>query len=327
MTPLNKPIRWLKAIDKYRANTCGGPSFGYDLCTRTISPEQARALDLACWNVAYCGAEPIRASVLAGFAERFGAAGFRNESLLPCYGLAETTLITSSVAPGQGYTQREIRDAGASARSFVSCGSAVEGSRIVLRGEDGAVCASSHATGEICIAGPHVSPGLWDGAARAIRPFADIFSHAGESYLPTGDIGAILDGALFPIDRIKDIIILYGAKIHAADVETTILEDPEAADVRAVVAFSVDEGRREKLVVLCELDRHARRKPDQTLLTDHLRKRVADAHGAVGVVELVPYGSLPRTSSGKIQRAVSKSLFLSGSLRLIKAEAGGTSYL
>lgn len=322
---VQKPIRWLKAIDRYRANTCGGPCFGYDLCTRMISPDEACALDLSSWSVAYCGAEPIRASVLAGFAAHFSGARFRKESFLPCYGLAETTLITSSVAPGEGYTRREICDSGVSSRSFVSCGPAVAGSRIVIRGEDGAVCDSSSAAGEICVSGPHVSPGLWDGAAHAIRPFAGVFSYAGETYLPTGDIGALLDGALFPIDRIKDIIILYGAKIHAADVEATILDDPEAADVRAVVAFSVDEGQREKLVVLCELDRHARKKPDQTPLTAHLRRRIADAHGAVALVELVAYGTLPRTSSGKIQRAASRSNFLSGSLRLIKVEAGDSS--
>jgi acyl-CoA synthetase (AMP-forming)/AMP-acid ligase II len=322
---VQKPIRWLKAIDTYRANTCGGPCFGYDLCTRTIPPEQARALDLSCWNVAYCGAEPIRASVLARFAEHFGGGGFRNEAFLPCYGLAETTLITSSVAPGSGYTQREIADPGASSRTFVSCGPPVEGSTIVIRGEDGAISAASNASGEICVAGPHVSPGVWDGAARAIRPFAELFFRGGKTYLPTGDVGAILDGALFPIDRIKDIIILYGAKIHAADVEATVLDDPQAEDVRAVVAFSVDEGQREKLVVLCEIDRHARKRPDQTLLREHLRKRVADAHGAVALVELVAYGTLPRTSSGKIQRAASRLNFVSGALRLLKAEAGEAS--
>ena len=319
---IQKPLRWLRAIDKYRGTIAGGPSFGYELCTRMISPEEAPALDLSSWRVAFCGAEPVRAAVMANFAERFRPAGFRGASLVPCYGLAEATLIASSVVPGTGFSQKQIvvRGANAAHRSFVSCGWAVAGSAIVLRDEKGSVCESGEGLGEICISGPHVSPGHWDAKRRSASPFESAFLHAGAEYLPTGDIGAFVDGELFPIDRISDIIILFGANIHATDVEATVMDDPQAPDIRAAVAFAADDGSREKLVVLCELDRQAFRGSDHAALAEYLRKRVAEAHGVVPLVGFVLYGTLPRTSSGKIQRSASKRKLLSEEAPVIKVD-------
>jgi acyl-CoA synthetase (AMP-forming)/AMP-acid ligase II len=319
---IQKPLRWLRAIDKYRGTIAGGPSFGYELCTRMISPEEAPALDLSSWRVAFCGAEPVRAAVLAKFAERFRPGRFRHTSLVPCYGLAETTLIASSVVPGTGVSQKDIvvRGANASRRSFVSCGWAVAGSSIILRDENGGVHESGEAIGEICICGPHVSPGRWNGASRSVLPFENAFSHAGAEYLPTGDIGAFVDGELFPIDRISDIVILFGANIHATDIEATVLDDSLAADIRAAVAFAADDGNREKLVVLCELDRQAFRSSDHAALAEHLRKRVAEAHGIVPLLGFVLYGMLPRTSSGKIQRSASRRKLLSEQALMIKVD-------
>jgi acyl-CoA synthetase (AMP-forming)/AMP-acid ligase II len=321
---IQKPLRWLRAIEKYKSTTAGGPCFGYELCVRMISAEQVRTLDLSCWQVAYCGAEPVRASVLAKFAEHFRPAGFRAEAFLPCYGLAETTLIASAVAPRSGFTEQEIVVQGSGtntlSRKVVSCGTPVEGSSIVLRDEKEVVDSSECKLGEICVSGPHVSPGHWNGEDRSVAPFANVFSYEGADYLPTGDIGAFVDGELVTIDRISDIIILFGANIHAADVEATVLNDPRSADVRAVVAFAVDDGVREKLVILCEVDRRPAKAIDHAALTDHLRKRVAEEHGVVPLLGFVAYGTLPRTSSGKIQRAASRKKFLSEQMPIIMVD-------
>ncbi len=319
---IQKPLRWLRAIEKYGSTAAGGPSFGYELCVRMISAEQVRTLDLSCWRVAYCGAEPVRASVLAKFAEHFRPAGFRSEAFLPCYGLAETTLIASAVGPGVGVSQREIavRGSGANAlrRKIVSCGGPVEGSSIVLRDENGSVCKEEQ--GEICVSGPHVSPGHWDGTNRSVTPFADVFAHEGANYLPTGDIGLIVDHELFPIDRISDIIILFGANIHASDVEATVLDDPLSGEIRAAVAFAVDDGSRERLVLLCELDRRSAKTVDHTALAEHLRKCIAEEHGVIPLVGFVLYGTLPRTSSGKVQRMASKRKLLSGQFAMTNVD-------
>lgn len=312
---IQKPIRWLRAIEKYRGDTAGSPCFGFELCTRTISPEQAGTLDLSSLKVAFCGAEPIRAAVLNTFAQRFAPAKFSANAFLPCYGLAEATLIVSSVARGSGLRQRKMRAWGSGEpRDYVSCGAAVEGSAILLRDPSGAV-------GEICVGGAHLAPGYWDGARRGIVPFPDLFVEDGTSYLPTGDIGAIVESELYVVDRLRDFLILYGAKIHAADVEATMLD--ESAAIRAACAFATDDGARERLVVLCETDRHTLA-GDTAGLAARLAKRVAEVHGVIPSIHLTAYGALPRTSSGKIQRSSARTKFLSGGLDLHKVETNTT---
>jgi acyl-CoA synthetase (AMP-forming)/AMP-acid ligase II len=153
-------------------------------------------------------------------------------------------------------------------------------------------------------------------------PFAKAFIHSGTQYLPTGDIGIFAGGELFPVDRISDTIILYGAKIHAADVEATVLDDPQARDVRAAAAFATDDGRRERLVLLCEIDRRSAGTPAHARLAEYVPNRIAEIHGVVPTVKFVTYGSLPRTSSGKIKRAASRAQFLCGEARLLRIEAG-----
>jgi len=301
---IQKPLRWLKAIERYRAHTAGAPCFGYELCVRAVAPEDAAKLDLSSWKVAFCGAEPIRAAVLDAFAQRFAPASFEANAFLPCYGLAETTLITAAAAPGSGYKQSEI-----ASRRFVSCGRPVEGSQLLLREEN-----------EICVGGAHVSPGLWDGARQTVVPFANLIETGGKTYLPTGDVGAMIDGELFVVDRLKDMLVLYGAKIHAGDVETTALE--RHGDIRAAAAFAIDDGRRERLVLLCEIDRRKLAALDRAALEARLAKEIAETHGVVPTVGLVAYGELPRTSSGKVQRFAARTKFLSGGWGVPNVAAG-----
>ncbi|HWA91127.1 MAG TPA: fatty acyl-AMP ligase [Rhizomicrobium sp.] len=307
---IQKPIRWLRAIEKYRSDTAGGPCFGFELCTRMIAADEARTLDLSSWQVAFSGAEPVRASVLNAFAERFAPAKFSAKAFLPCYGLAEATLIVSAAKRGSGVRQRTLQAWSSGApRDHVSCGAPAGGGSVALRGE-------REDAGEICVAGPHLAPGHWDGARRGIAPFPDLFAKDGQTWLPTGDIGALVDGELYVVDRLKDFLILYGAKIHAADVETTALE--ESPDIRAACAFATDDGARERLVVVCEIER--RRLGGAAALDARLARRIAEAHGVVPQVHLAPYGTLPRTSSGKIRRTAARTKFLSGELGLHKVE-------
>lgn len=308
---VQKPLRWLKAIERYRAGIAGSPCFGFELCTRTILPDDARALDLSSWEVAFCGSEPIRGRTLISFAERFAPAKFSANAFLPCYGLAEATLIVAAAPRGRGLRQERMKAWGSGApRNHVSCGKAVEGGLLTLRNASGS-------TGEICVGGPHLAEGTWDGSRRRIVPFPELFSESGTAYLPTGDIGAFADGELYVVDRLRDFLILYGAKIHAADVEATALD--EAAEIRAACAFAADDGTRERLVVLCEADRRVLA-AGTAALASRLARRIAEAHGVVPVVRFAVHGALPRTSSGKIQHAASRTKFLSGELGLHKVE-------
>ena len=303
---IQKPIRWLRAIARYGAHTAGAPSFGYELCTRTIGSDDAAGLDLSSWQRAFCGAEPVRANVLELFAQRFASAGFDEKAFVPCYGLAETTLITAASDPGQGLKVRDIARGADAPRRYVSCGKAVEGSTILLRDEHG----REATVGEICVGGPHVSPGQWDGKRGEVVPFDNILAENGQTYLRTGDLGTFIDGELMVVDRIKDILVLYGAKHHAMDIEMSALDSHP--DIRAAAAFAVDDGQRERLVVLCEIDRRKLAAVERPAFTRDVAKSISEAIGVLPTVEMLAYGDLPRTSSGKIQRFAAKTKFLSG---------------
>src|SRR5262249_14447767 len=98
---LQRPLRWLEAISRYRGTTSGGPNFAYDLCVRKATPEALAGLDLTSWRGAFNGAEPVRAEPLERFAETFAPCGFRPEAFYPCYGLAEATLFVAGGAVGR----------------------------------------------------------------------------------------------------------------------------------------------------------------------------------------------------------------------------------
>lgn len=305
---IQKPIRWLRAIDRFKATAAGGPCFAYDLAVRQCAEKDVEALDLSSWAVAFCGAEPIRRATLEAFAKKFAPAGFRASAFLPCYGLAEATLMVSSAKRGDG--EKALRpSAEAPAPDAVSCGFPCPRSHVLIRTADGAD-AQERTPGEIFVSGPHVSPGRWNGPDARVIPFAsDYLDERGRRYISTGDIGVIAEGELTPIDRLKDIVIIYGQKLHAADIERTALMQD---DVRAACAFSVDREAGAQLVLLCEVDRRRFREDGGAGLAPTIAKSVGEAHGALPQAHIFPYGSLPRTTSGKIRRSECKQAWLSG---------------
>jgi acyl-CoA synthetase (AMP-forming)/AMP-acid ligase II len=290
-----RPIRWLRAIDRYRATVQGGPNFAYELCTRRVGAEPAGELDLSCWRVAFCGAEPIRVKSLEAFARHLAASRFDRRAFLACYGLAETTLI-SSAGP-----LREVALAGDPfAFSRVSCGKPVPGCAIDVRAE----------TGEIFVSGPHVSPGRWSGELGAVVPWEGTIEQDGRRFVPTGDTGAISDGELVVLDRIKDVIAIHGRKLHAVDVEHVVM-DGAAGVIVAAAAFAVPSERGERLVTLCEVSARDIKHLDRAELKQSLCAVVGTALGVVPEIVLLRHGALPRTSSGKIKRHASRAEYLS----------------
>ncbi len=313
---LQKPMRWLRTISEQRATIAGGPNFGFDLCVRRAPADGGtEGLDLSSWKVAFCGSEPVRAATLAAFAERFRPAGFDPAALMPCYGLAEATLLVSARPYGAGVAELLTAgtDTGAPPLSRVSCGVTPPGSTVRLRPIEGGVAPE---VGEVCIGGDHVAQGTWSGEEQAVRPFAAAFTAPdGLRLLPTSDVGALVGGELAIIDRIKDIVAVYGRKLHAVDVEDTVLGAPSTVVV-AAAAFSLPVDGRESLALLCEVRARDLGNVDGAALMAGLRDKVAEAHGVVPVVGLLTHGALPRTSSGKIQRQRARALFLAGGLRL-----------
>jgi acyl-CoA synthetase (AMP-forming)/AMP-acid ligase II len=302
MSFMQRPLRWLRAIHEHRATMAGGPNFGYELCVRRVPREVVHELDLSSWHVAFCGSEPIRPAALIDFAAHFAAASFDPHAFLACYGLAETTLLCTA---GPFRTIPAPRIAGG---VLVSCGQAAPGCMITLRDEQGAEIRDG--TGEICVAGPHLAAGKWCGETGRVVPL----DTAEPGFLRTGDLGTLVDDELFVLDRIKDVIAIYGRKIHAIDVERPAIDGSHGL-VLAAAAFSVPHDKGERLVALCEVSARDLARVSQDTLRNDLRAIVSAATGVAPEVAFLRHGALPRTSSGKIRRHATRADYLAGRLR------------
>jgi acyl-CoA synthetase (AMP-forming)/AMP-acid ligase II len=317
---LQRPLRWLQAMQKFGATTAGAPNFAYDLCARQISDTEARKLDLSAWRLAFCGSEPLRPGTFRRFAERFAAAGFDPRAFLACYGMAEATLLVTSARVGAGISAVALDPN--SEQKVISCGTPCRGTYVLI--EPSAAVGGPPETGEICVSGEHVTAGFWDGASAAMRtdPERELVID-GRRYLRTGDAGLIRDGELYVVGRLSDMIIVNGANIHAEDIEATVLEMSEEEDLSAVAAFGVQAEQREELIVACELKRRAT-PADPLAILEMLGRAVADAHGVLPTeVLLLDYGALERTGTGKIRRGATRAQYLAGSLNGISWRAPG----
>ena len=315
---IQKPLRWLAAIATHRATVAGGPNFGFELCLRRVTPEQVAALDLSSLAVTFCGAEPLRAESLRRFAAHLAPAGFDAASLLPCYGMAEATLLVTSMAKGGGL--REVTGSLAGSRP-VSCGQPPAGCRVSIRDPAGPEEAPPGAAGEICIAGPHLAAGLWQGAAAAPAPLPGLFEADGETWLRSGDIGAMTPEGLVILDRLKDTIIVHGRKVYAADAEALAFEAAGPL-LSGAAAIAVTGAAGERLVLLCEVSVAERRSGVPAALRQRVADHVAERCGMLPDVVFCGFGTLPRTTSGKIRHQAAREAFLAGALTSLPTADG-----
>jgi acyl-CoA synthetase (AMP-forming)/AMP-acid ligase II len=326
-TFLKRPGVWLSAITQFGGTVSGGPNFGYELCVRRLNAEQRAAFDLRNWRVAFSGAERVSPDTLQRFADAFGACGFDPKAYAPCYGLAEATLGVSFAIPGET-TPIEAFDAQAMATgrarpaqpgeascTLVGCGPALDGVEIRIVDPDTSRPKAAGETGEIWVQSPSVAGGYWNQPELSQETFAAAL-HGDEGgtgrYLRTGDLGFMRGEQLFVTGRIKDLIILGGVNYYPEDIETTVARC-HAELHGAVAAFSVDHESQERLVVICEIN--AKREASDDEMAKAVRKAVADKlELAVHDVLFVRAGGLPRTSSGKLQRRLSRQLYIEGRL-------------
>ncbi|QTL02150.1 AMP-binding protein [Aquabacter sp. L1I39] len=306
---LQKPLRWLAAIDRFGATTSGAPNFAYDMVVRAVPSEAVARLDLSRWTMAYCGAEPVRAETLARFAAHVAPAGFRPGALYPCYGLAEATLM---VTGGDVGIEPDVRtfpvraSSGATAeRPSVACGRPHGATRVLLLAEDGVVREGE--VGEICVAGPGVSPGFWDPQTGMAVPDPERRVEVdGIAYLRTGDLGRWVDGALHVVGRLKNMIILRGANHYAEDIEATVRIIEDAGGPLEAAVFAAP-GTDEGFSIVCE---RAGGPEGVEPLKAAISRTVAEAHGLLPAdILVVPPGAIARTPSGKLMREETRRQF------------------
>jgi acyl-CoA synthetase (AMP-forming)/AMP-acid ligase II/acyl carrier protein len=328
---MQKPGRWLRAIGRHGITHSGGPNFAYDLCVDKVPERQRADLDLSGWRVAYNGSEPLRAATLERFSRAFGPCGFRAGAFFPCYGLAEATLLVSGChAPGpprllsvdKGSVNsgviRLTGPGGPDARVLVSSGGIAPGMRVALLATGtGRECGELE-EGEICIAGDSVTDGYWNGAG------GDLFRELrGEKYLATGDLGFRYGGELYVHGRQKDLLIVRGRNLYPYDVEQWVAGAVPAVEPNGVAVFGGDDDGEEVCLVVAEVKRTSLPTLDAAAVLEAIEREVA---GTFGVnprdVLLIPPLSLPRTTSGKIQRARCRELYAQDGFRALAAKTG-----
>ena len=339
-TFLRRPASWLEAITRYRATCSGGPNFAWDLCLRRIGPAQKAGLDLSSLELLYNGAETVRAATLEQFVEAFGRCGLRREALFPCYGMAEATLLVAGGPRGRAphilavdsvaLERGEVREAlarQAGSRKLVSCGPAAPGVEVAVVDPARCLPLGEDEVGELWIAGPGIARGYHarrqDSAQLfGLRIAAAPAYMAGARWLRSGDLGFVRGGEVYITGRRKDIIVINGRKIHAQDVEA--LAEGACAELapNSCAAFALDVEAGERLAMVVETGRALARGGDIDALARRIRAAVTAGTGTtLHTLAFVGPGVFPRTTSGKVQRALCKTLLRKGALPLLAMHA------
>jgi acyl-CoA synthetase (AMP-forming)/AMP-acid ligase II len=339
MTPngfMQRPLNWLRAIHHYGAEVACAPNFAYDLCVARYRTDQMEGIDLSNWKIALNGAEPVRAETVRQFADTFATHGFDPAATFPAFGMAEATLLITGGRRGGGSVVREVSrsalqqghaaapSSADDAQTTVGCGRALINERLAIVEPDSRRRQAAGHVGEIWVDGPNIARAYWQNpdASRADLN-AEIEDESGK-WLRTGDLGFLDEhGELFVTGRIKDLIIIRGINHYPQDIEFTVQAVHPAlrANYGAVFTVPGDDGD-ETLVVVQEIERTERRKIDAEELVGLIRETVTEEHGVFARhVALIRPGTLPKTTSGKIQRRMTRQLWLNDELEMLGGEA------
>lgn len=350
MSFLQRPVRWLQAISRYRGTSSGGPNFAYNLCLRKITPEQRRELDLRSWEVALNGAEPIQPGTLEQFAAVFEPCGFRPQAFYSCYGLSGSTLMVSGGAKHAVPVVRRVQKAALEQRQIaIPCISKTGEQVLVSYGkglgqqvirivdpETRTRCRPRH-VGEIWVAGASVAQGYWNQPNATRDVFQARLADTGEGpFLRTGDLGFLHQKELFITGRLQDVIIIRAQTYYPQDIEATVAQCHPALRPNSGAAFAVDMQGEARLVIVQEVEDYvgtpanSRAEPavcgpepsapalDIDALMGTIRQLVAEKHGVqVSELVLIRAGSMIKASSGNIRRQVCRDRFLNQTLNRV----------
>lgn len=322
---LQRPIRWLNAFTKYKGTHGGAPNFAYDFCVDKTTPEERNQVDLTTVHTLYNGAEPVRMETLRRFTEAFRPFGFRPENFYPTYGMAEATLIISGGDADkepvclsllrEGIEKNRVIVAGRddkNAVAQVSVGHPWIDTRAVIVDPDTRERAAGGTIGEIWLAGSSIAQGYWNRPSETQDTFKAFIAGSGEGpFLRTGDLGFFNNSELFISGRLKDLIIIQGRNYYPQDLEYTVESCHPAIRPNCSAAFAVDMNDKEIVVIVAEVGRTFLRDLNSQEVFDAIRQAVAEEFELeVTAIQLLRTASIPKTSSGKIQRSACRKGFL-----------------
>ena len=335
MSFLVTPAVWLRAISRFRANTSGGPNFAYELCVHRVSPEEIEGIDLSSWQIAFNGAEPVKAHVIEAFARKFAPYGFRAEAFYPCYGLAESTLLVTGGNPAEPVVtmpvdaeelrQNRVVERPGSSTMLVGCGRTNMGQSVVIVDPESLRVLPDGQVGEIWQSGGSVTAGYWQKPELTAATFGARTVDGQGPFMRTGDLGFLKNGELFVSGRLKDLIIIRGRNYYPDDIESAVYNGRPWLRPGGAAAFTMHRDEDEtKLVVVAEVQRtflpRLEQKTYRTLLAD-VRAQIADLFGLrLAQLVLIRPGSIPKTSSGKLRRRHCRELHLSDRLDLARIQ-------
>ena len=330
---VQNPFRWLQIVSHYRGTHCAAPDFAYELCAEKVTAEQRAQLDLSHLQLAMNGAEPVRATTMHALYESFKECGLRERAIRQAYGLAESTLViagasraTESVllhVDGAALERDriEVVAAGAAdARCFVGSGYVGADELLAIVNPHTLAQCAADEVGEIWFGSPSAAQGYWQRPEESAEIFAARLSDTGEGpFLRTGDLGFVHDNQLYIAGRLKDVIVIRGSNHYPQDIEFSVERShPALRPAGHGAAFSIEHDGEEKLVVMQEVERsHIRRlRADEIFAA--ISQRVSEEHELqIHAVVLLKTATIPRTSSGKIQRSTCRAAYLAGELAAV----------
>lgn len=320
---VKRPWTWLEAVSRYRATHIHGPNFAYEMCVERGVERVSSTLDLSSLVVAACAAEPVRESTAQRFIAAYRPYGFRPEAFSPAYGMAEATLVVSATPNGVPHRTRylaaealqagrcvEVPPSTPRARPVVSCGApAGEALLRIVDPETGRELPDD-TVGELWLANASVASGYWKQPEESALTFGARTASGAGPMLRTGDLAFTHGGELYITGRLKDVVIVHGQNHYPQDIELSVEGADPAIRPTCVAAFSIEGEEGERLVIAAELGR-----PDveSEAVFAAIRSAVSEQHQlACSAIVLLPKGSIPKTSSGKIQRRACRTAYLAG---------------
>ncbi len=337
MTPqafVQKPFRWLHAITKFKGTHNAAPNFAFELCVNKISDQEKNMLDLSSWTVAMNAAEPVRAETLKRFSEYFAGCGFKPEYFKPGYGLAEGTLILSTTFRNDLPVMRRFDDtqleknniavdanpADNESKIHVGHSCSIEDTKIAIVDPNTKIECSEGHVGEVWAKGKSIAGGYWKRDDATEETFHAHIADTGEGpFLRTGDLGFIKDNELYITGRHKDIIIIRGQNHYPQDIEYTVEASHPSLRLGCVAAFPLtDDNGEENIGIVQEVQKNHEDdlKPEEVFKA--IVTAVSEEHELeVSSITLIKAQTIPKTSSGKIQRRACREGFLNNSLSTV----------